>query len=348
MKRNIVILAIALILTGLLGFSSISLAQGGKWEKKADMPTARQFLSASAVNGLIYAMGGQDAFDDHLRRLATVEVYNPATDTWKKGTDMLAPRSQFATAVVDGKIYVFGGFSLVERRGRKIGKTLVTVDVYDPATNTWEQKGNAPTARERMAASTSNGKVYITGGHRNDGGGGDQLEIYDPATDTWQQGPNKHENVWLLSSAAVNGKVYTFGGWFFGNLIFATVEEFDPATNQWSQKADMPTARQLLSPNSPVVNGKVYVVGGNDGNAPLTPLEVYDPATDTWEKQKKMKSIRQSLAAVDVKGKIYVIGGWDGKKVLASVAEYTPEGWPFAVSPQGKLATAWGTIKTVD
>ena len=103
MKRNIVILAIALILTGLLGFSSISLAQGGKWEKKADMPTARQFLSASAVNGLIYAMGGQDAFDDHLRRLATVEVYNPATDTWKKGTDMLAPRSQFATAVVDGK-----------------------------------------------------------------------------------------------------------------------------------------------------------------------------------------------------------------------------------------------------
>ena len=40
MKRNIVMLTIVLILTGLLGYPSMSLAQE-KWEKKADMPTPR-------------------------------------------------------------------------------------------------------------------------------------------------------------------------------------------------------------------------------------------------------------------------------------------------------------------
>lgn len=34
--------------------------------------------------------GGQDALDDRLRQLATVEVYDPATDTWKKLPDMPA------------------------------------------------------------------------------------------------------------------------------------------------------------------------------------------------------------------------------------------------------------------
>ena len=97
MKRNCFILAITLILTGLMGAASHSLAQnvpkGGKWKKKADMPTARYHLSAEGINGLIYAMGGRDVVEGRVRWLATVEVYNPATDTWKKGTDMPAPSS---------------------------------------------------------------------------------------------------------------------------------------------------------------------------------------------------------------------------------------------------------------
>ncbi len=75
MKRNFVILAITLILTGLLGAACISLAQNvppqGKWTKKADMPTARADLSASVVNNLIYVAGGWA--DKFATRLATFE-----------------------------------------------------------------------------------------------------------------------------------------------------------------------------------------------------------------------------------------------------------------------------------
>ena len=41
--------------------------------------------------------------------VATVEVYDPATDTWEQGADMPAPRRAFAISEVDGKIYVVGG-----------------------------------------------------------------------------------------------------------------------------------------------------------------------------------------------------------------------------------------------
>ena len=49
-----------------------------------------------------------------------------------------------------------------------------------------------------------------------------------------------------------------------------------------------------------------------------------------------------------VTGKIYVIGGivnYLADNALSTVEEYTPEGWPFAVSPQGKIQTKWGTMK---
>ena len=36
---------------------------------------------------------------------------------------------------------------------------------------------------------------------------------------------------------------------------------------------------------------------------------------------------------------------WDVTLKEGIVEEYTPEGWPFPVSVQGKLATTWGKMK---
>ena len=84
----------------------IPLFGGGKWEKKADMPTARANLSTSVVNGKIYAIGGSVGAGTDL---ATVEEYDPTTNTWNKRTDMPTGRYTLATATVNEKIYVFGG-----------------------------------------------------------------------------------------------------------------------------------------------------------------------------------------------------------------------------------------------
>ena len=200
---------------------------------------------------------------DGKERLTTVEVYNPSNDTWKKGTDLPSPREQFATTVVDGKIYLFGGFSTVKRRGKVINKTLTAVEVYDPAADAWEQKGNAPTGRNKICAVPLNGKVYVLGGGTNVGGGGNLFEIYDLATDKWEKGPKLIEGRWAQSAAEVNGKIYVFGGFRKENHQVEIVEAFDSATNQWTKKAEFPTPRYHAGVHAPVAGGQIYLIGGH-------------------------------------------------------------------------------------
>jgi RNA polymerase sigma factor (sigma-70 family) len=126
-----------------------------EWVKKADMPTGRWALSTSAVNGKIYAIGGRVGTGGDGVPLSTVEEYDPATDTWTTKADMPTPRLSLATAVVDGRIYVIGGWNNAE---------LSSVEVYDPATDTWTKEADMPTARKWLSTSAVDGKIYAIGG----------------------------------------------------------------------------------------------------------------------------------------------------------------------------------------
>jgi len=133
-----------------------------------------------------------------------------------------------------------------------------------------------------------------------------------------------------------------------GNTAISAVEEYDPVLDKWTKKADIAISRN--SPSSCVLNGKIYVIGGNKtikgNNNMLSSMEVYDPVTDTSIEKVNMLTARGAFCASVVDGKIYSIGGYiDGEVVLSSVEEYTPEGWPFAISPQGKLPSTWGQQK---
>jgi N-acetylneuraminic acid mutarotase len=103
------------------------------------------------------------------------------------------------------------------------------------------------------------------------------------------------------------------------------------AEGTWTQKADMPTARFVTS--SGVVDGKIYVIGGQPGKAMacLKTVEEYDPATDTWTKKANMPMVRGAGASSVVNGRIYVIGGqwYLYEAPYSSVEEYdaTTDTW---------------------
>ncbi len=61
------------------------------------------------VDGKIYVLGGYSAIQGEV--LADVELYDPATDSWVKKSDMPFRLTMFGAAVVNGKIYVIGGTS---------------------------------------------------------------------------------------------------------------------------------------------------------------------------------------------------------------------------------------------
>jgi N-acetylneuraminic acid mutarotase len=144
----------------LLVLSGMSLAEEDTWTKKADMPTARGFLSTSELNGTIYAIGGWDG----TRALSTVEEYDPMTDTWTRKADMLFPKNGLSTSVVNGKIYAIGGADGSPAGGAGATYSNV-VEEYDPVADTWTRKADMPTSRMGLSTSVVNGVIYAIGGY---------------------------------------------------------------------------------------------------------------------------------------------------------------------------------------
>ena len=147
---------------------------------------------------------------------------------------------------------------------------------------------------------------------------------------TWAQKADMPTGRWTHTSAVVNGKIYVIGGSPSepSNNSLSTVEEYDPATDKWARKANMPTERCDFSGSSAVVNGKIYVIGGDvfDGGWKCVPIvEEYNPATDTWTRKANMPTSRWCVATCAVDGKIYAIGGApDSYTGLKVVEQYDP------------------------
>ena len=95
-------------------------------------------------------------------------------------------------------------------------------------------------------------------------------------------------------------------------LVFATALS---AQNQgrWVRLAPIPEANEEF--DSTVVNGKLYLFGGNPvatagkQGAPPGLVYEYDPAADRWTKKKNMPQPAHHNGVVGYNGKIYVFGG---------------------------------------
>jgi hypothetical protein len=136
---------------------------------------------------------------------------------------MPTARGALSTSVVDGKIYAIGG---VPYNG---GAAFSTVEVYDPATDTWTTKAPMPTARAIFLSSCEvNGIIYVIGGINGERAFS-TVEAYDPATDTWTEKTSMPEVRGMFATSVVGGKIYAIGGSPAGHgAIMSTVYEYDP------------------------------------------------------------------------------------------------------------------------
>lgn len=130
------------------------------WTARAPLPTAREHLSAAVLDGKIYVIGGRKLSDGALDNLDTVEVYDPATDSWDRTIAPL-PRTSggLAAASLNGRIYAFGG----EFFGAQSGVLDMTAE-YDPVQNTWRELAPMPVPRHGMGAVAVADTIFIIGG----------------------------------------------------------------------------------------------------------------------------------------------------------------------------------------
>ena len=114
------------------------------------------------LNGKIYVVGGMD---NNGASLNSVEVYDPATNTWSTAPSMAERRDNPGSAVLGGKLYVFGGRTR-NADGTEVNGTLASVEMFDPATNAWTSRAPMPTGRRTMVTGYLNGRAQLIGGER--------------------------------------------------------------------------------------------------------------------------------------------------------------------------------------
>jgi N-acetylneuraminic acid mutarotase len=192
------------------------------WQTLAPMPTARGGATAETINGKIYVVGGMDGSG---ASLASVQVYDPATNSWTAPAPMLTRRDNPGSAVLGGKLYVFGGRTR-NADGTATPSRLATVEMYDPATNTWTARASMPTARRAMEVGEINGRAQVMGGERGPNNAVfPQNEEYDPATNTWRTLEPMLTPRHGAVGGTVNGVVYVAGGGPTGGSSFTDVNE---------------------------------------------------------------------------------------------------------------------------
>jgi len=222
--------------------------QTGFWSEAPGMPTARRGLVAAAVNGRIYASGGDSL--EAPGGMTTVEEFDPATGVWAAKTPMPTERWAAAACVAGGKIYVLGGVSG--------GFELSTVEVYDPALDSWTSLPPMPTPRRGLAAAAVGGKVFALGGYGLPGNLS-QVEKYDPATGIWSARSGMPQARTELSASVIENRIFVFGGNNAFDRAMADVSAYDPATDSWTIKTAMPAGVQMAA--SGVADGKAHVFG---------------------------------------------------------------------------------------
>jgi N-acetylneuraminic acid mutarotase len=151
------------------------------WTTKASMPTARTGLGVAAINGVLYAVGGDvGCCYQPSNMVATVEAYDPATNTWTTKASMPTARAELGVGVVNGILYAVDGAYNPGIYG--VTYVVATVEAYDPATNTWTTKASDPTARYGPGVDAINGRLYAAGGFQYTGGGTyfNTVDVYHP------------------------------------------------------------------------------------------------------------------------------------------------------------------------
>lgn len=286
------------------------------WEDVAQLPSGRILMSAEAVGGSIYLMGG---LISPLQSTTQVYAFNPADNSLQTRTPLPQSLAATATAAVNGKIYLFGGVSYSE------GTASKSSYVYDPTTNTWTSLADMSVARGYAVAEAIDQKIYVIGGFAS-GGAPDLniVEVYDIASNTWSTAANMPTARGYMCSAVLNDLIYVIGGAEASPsyAALAAVEVYNPANNTWSLATDLPTPRWGLAAGR--IDSTIYVIGGviTPSFVDVDVVEGYSEAG--WQDFTPMPFAMHGLAIAVFGDSLYTFGGLFGGVTIDDILLFKP------------------------
>jgi N-acetylneuraminic acid mutarotase len=246
-------------------------------------------------------------------KLSAIEVVFPGGSSgpaspgwptsWQAGASAPAPCFEGAGLALGRLIYRFGGFDSQFR-------ALRSYSSYNPATNAWTSLGTLPTgmAETHLGIAEDGTYIYLAGGFAGNLDTSktptqtvsNRVYRYDPATNTFLLIATLPQGRGAGALAALNGKLHYISG-NPADRVTNVGDHFVYNLSQktWSTAAPLPNPKDHMS--CVVLNGKIYILGGEHGHDHLHEQQAdchsYDPASNTWTKISSLPLAKSHIEA---------------------------------------------------
>jgi N-acetylneuraminic acid mutarotase len=268
------------------------------WRRLPPMPTARQNMVSTVLDGTVWVVGGLAAGSTPSQR---IEGYDPVIHDWKAGPDLPLRLHHEMAVTYKGELVVIGGWI---PKGSD-PSAVVSDRVFALRDGRWVELPSLGRARAAGAAAVVGDQIVVMGGQSDD-----RLvattEVFDGKR--WTKGediPTPREHM----AAASDGQfVYALGGRALSpDKNSRALERFDPAKNRWQTLPDMPTARGGLG--AAIVDGHLLAVGGESATGVFGEVESYDLGSRKWSSAPSMGTPRHGIAVAAIGRSLYALGG---------------------------------------
>ena len=249
--------------------------------------------------------------------------------TWSQAAPCPVARFEASGVVVDGKLWVMGGFlsSMLDVSKR--------IDIYDPSTDRWQLGPELPGA-ETHAGVVSLGRdfVLVAGFQGNVLNRTTTAGVWrwDAVGANWSAGPDLPSPRAAVFAALIGTRLHAAGGLAIdGNTDSIEHLVWDLAGSAvWTPLAPLTNARN--HGGGSVSGGRFFAVSGRHGWDEVAgddpALDAYDPAMDSWTARAAMPAPRSEIGSATMTladGRLLIVGGSvTGKLPSSDVLVYDP------------------------
>jgi len=308
--------------------SSVTVAQS--WTYLSSLPTTRSSMGMASVGGTVYAIGGfLPSSDPHPKPTATVEKWNPITNSWVPVASLIQGRAGFVTTVWNNQIYVIGG--------KNGGNTLRSIEVYDPVDDEWTLLSNMDEGRVYAFGNAYEDQIYIFGGIDEYGDVTAKIIAYNITTDLWYDVGFLPLMLWGSVSVVIDDLFYITGGasqsrdiWDYGSYNIDRIMIYNPAINNatWLNNDDSKLKYPSVYGCGVLFDNSFYIISGlnsykgeYDNTIPTSVpyVQYFNPATNKTTAVASVGTAREYFGAAVMGGTIIIAGGQSAVKSGSSV-----------------------------
>jgi len=268
------------------------------WKNLASMPYGNHDVFGAELNGKIYIPGGGApfGFPPVMTNFDRMMIYDTRKDTWKLSSPMRINRRYCNVGMLDGKIWVIGGFEKVD--GKENATT--TVEIYNPTDDTWTDGPSLSIPCSQAVAGVINNRLYVA--YSGSDKPGNYAFSISASDSKWRE------------EAAPPYPVAQTDGCVFRNKLYILIPaigliSYDPSEKQW--QTGYPPFPGTKSPRAAVVatyKKQIWIISGTDVPDD-TLVWCYSPDERKWTAGPTFPQSTLWADGLDVNGKLYVFGG---------------------------------------